>query len=96
MTQTRLLTTTGAAERYGFMKDGKPNTRAFLFYVSKNPGFPRPAGSHHLMWDSKAIDQWLDTKNNLTPTPSNSVKNQWMEAFKNGELKGAIPRTAHI
>ncbi len=76
---SRLVTTVKAAELYG---DG--NSRKFLHWVKRQEGFPRPDGKHHLMWDTKAIDEFLDKRANLKPKSSG-----WKETILKGLSNGS-------
>lgn len=62
MSECRLASTKKAAAILGFSTAG-----AFMRWVSKQHGFPRPVGKHHLVWDMKAVDQYLDKLSNLQP-----------------------------
>lgn len=68
---TRFACTETIAREYGFVKDGKVCVRSFLRWVKEQKGFPRPKRRHHLWWDTKAIDQYLDKVNNTQPQSDN-------------------------
>lgn len=61
---SRILTTIRAAEHYGFA-----NSRNFMNWARKlkDKGFPWPEREHHLVWDTKAIDLFLDRQAGIKP-----------------------------
>lgn len=68
MNGPRLASTKTAAKTLGFVDEaGEPNTRAFLAWAKQQKGLPRPNGKHHLWWDMKAIDQYLDKQSEIQP-----------------------------
>ena len=67
--EKRVGTTRQAAKHFGFHNDyGIPDTRSFLA-MRQQSGFPKPilGDKHHLWWDFKAIEQFLDKQSLVQP-----------------------------
>lgn len=84
--EPRLLDTASAARKYGFRSE-----RAFTYAAKVRKGFPRPIGVHHSLWDTKAIDLWLDKQAKIeTESADDWAKTLDRRLAEDGDVENAI------